>query len=245
MEQNKTGKPALPAGRYVKYAIGEIILVVIGILIALQINNWNDARKEKNELNQYLAKISNNVALDIQNLNDIKARRTNTNMACQKALANFQNDEYDLLANMSAASVYIDFYFTPNQSGYEALKNSTYLGKINGTKVDSLIDSYNTIVDKTIKEEISYFNFIESMEVKWTSKFDMSEFIGLYMTQNRLNYEELDDDLKRKLKATFNDATFRSTVTRCAVQTQMLQYYDELINTGEALINEIETDTND
>ena len=38
MEQNKTGK-------YLKYAIGEIVLVVIGILIALSINNWNESRK--------------------------------------------------------------------------------------------------------------------------------------------------------------------------------------------------------
>jgi hypothetical protein len=40
METGKTSK-------YFKYAIGEIILVVIGILIALQINNWNEKRKEK------------------------------------------------------------------------------------------------------------------------------------------------------------------------------------------------------
>lgn len=33
-------------GKYLKYAIGEIILVVIGILIALQINNWNEERKQ-------------------------------------------------------------------------------------------------------------------------------------------------------------------------------------------------------
>ena len=39
MEKNKTGK-------YLKYAIGEIVLVVIGILIALQINNWNESRKQ-------------------------------------------------------------------------------------------------------------------------------------------------------------------------------------------------------
>ena len=38
--ENKTGK-------YFKYAIGEIVLVVIGILIALQINNWNENRKLK------------------------------------------------------------------------------------------------------------------------------------------------------------------------------------------------------
>lgn len=54
MEQNKTGKPALPAGRYLKYAIGEIILVVIGILIALQINNWNEHKKEQKEEQIYL-----------------------------------------------------------------------------------------------------------------------------------------------------------------------------------------------
>ena len=33
--------------QYSRYAIGEIILVVIGILIALQINNWNEKKKEK------------------------------------------------------------------------------------------------------------------------------------------------------------------------------------------------------
>ena len=40
--ENKTGK-------YFKYAIGEIILVVIGILIALQINNWNENSKRKSK----------------------------------------------------------------------------------------------------------------------------------------------------------------------------------------------------
>lgn len=42
METGKTGK-------YIKYAIGEILLVVIGILIALQINNWNESQKERKE----------------------------------------------------------------------------------------------------------------------------------------------------------------------------------------------------
>ena len=37
------------ASKYLLYAIGEIALVVIGILIALQINNWNEWRKDRNE----------------------------------------------------------------------------------------------------------------------------------------------------------------------------------------------------
>ena len=47
MEQNKTGK-------YLKYAIGEIILVVIGILIALSINNWNEGQNKKQLEKNYL-----------------------------------------------------------------------------------------------------------------------------------------------------------------------------------------------
>ena len=42
MSEHKTGK-------YLKYAIGEIVLVVIGILIALSINNWNESRKLEND----------------------------------------------------------------------------------------------------------------------------------------------------------------------------------------------------
>ena len=57
--ENKTGKPALPAGRYFKYAIGEIILVVVGILIALQINNWNQQRINNKQEQQILLQLKN------------------------------------------------------------------------------------------------------------------------------------------------------------------------------------------
>lgn len=53
---------------YFKYAIGEILLVVIGILIALQINNWNEERKEQNKLLNIYSLIYNDIKNDIQEL---------------------------------------------------------------------------------------------------------------------------------------------------------------------------------
>jgi len=49
--------------KYLLYAIGEIILVVIGILIALQINNWNENRKNSNEEIAILQSLDKNLIL--------------------------------------------------------------------------------------------------------------------------------------------------------------------------------------
>jgi len=61
IEKNKTGK-------YLKYAIGEIILVVIGILIALQINNWNERRKDLSQEQLILMQLQREY---ISNLNQL------------------------------------------------------------------------------------------------------------------------------------------------------------------------------
>ena len=60
--ENKTSK-------YFKYAIGEIILVVIGIIIALQINNWNESRKQKAQIETNILSILKDISSDtlIQN----------------------------------------------------------------------------------------------------------------------------------------------------------------------------------
>ncbi|WP_437395370.1 DUF6090 family protein [Flagellimonas lutimaris] len=55
-------------GKYLKYAIGEIILVVIGIVIALQLNNWNESRKNEDEFKAVLQQIFTVVDQDSDNL---------------------------------------------------------------------------------------------------------------------------------------------------------------------------------
>ncbi|GGK32938.1 hypothetical protein GCM10007962_29050 [Yeosuana aromativorans] len=53
---------------YLKYAIGEIVLVVIGILIALQINNWNEKKKNHNLVNIYQQGLIENLSSDSLNI---------------------------------------------------------------------------------------------------------------------------------------------------------------------------------
>ena len=52
-------------GKYLKYAIGEIVLVVVGILIALQINNWNEKRKIKQKETIVLKELLTSINSDL------------------------------------------------------------------------------------------------------------------------------------------------------------------------------------
>ena len=63
-------------GRYIKYAIGEIILVVIGILIALQINNWNEYDKSQRLAQKYLKLIKSDLELDIEHFETLNKMLT-------------------------------------------------------------------------------------------------------------------------------------------------------------------------
>lgn len=77
MSENKTGK-------YLKYAIGEIILVVIGILIALQINNWNEENKKKALMITNIKSIAEDIESDI-----LTIEKTNSSLHQQIVAANY------------------------------------------------------------------------------------------------------------------------------------------------------------
>ena len=71
--------------KYFKYAIGEIVLVVIGILIALQINNWNENRKSQEKIDNYFEKmlVEINSKLDAY-INHVKQSCINCHSAFRK-----------------------------------------------------------------------------------------------------------------------------------------------------------------
>lgn len=64
MGKNKTGE-------YLKYAIGEIILVVVGILIAFQLNNWNEDRKQQSKIKSVYLVIKSDLKYDVEKFDEI------------------------------------------------------------------------------------------------------------------------------------------------------------------------------
>ena len=59
---------------YSRYAIGEIVLVVIGILIALQVNNWNETRIEQKKIKQYSKALIEDLTNDIDMMRESRSQ---------------------------------------------------------------------------------------------------------------------------------------------------------------------------
>lgn len=68
-------------GKYLKYALGEIVLVMIGILLALQVNNWSEVRKSKQAKSIYVERLINDLKSDITafsvNIKNVKSKIKN------------------------------------------------------------------------------------------------------------------------------------------------------------------------
>src|SRR5210317_1505041 len=97
--------------KYSRYAIGEIVLVTVGILLALQVNNWNEGRKTKLKGHAYIAQIINDIAKDTVNINDLinTAKIEETKILNYFAFFNQGNIPIDKLID-SAENTTVNFF---------------------------------------------------------------------------------------------------------------------------------------
>lgn len=161
MKENKTR-------RYIKYAIGEIALVMIGILLALQVNNWNEKRKLNSQLTSIYETVKSDLAADTIMTTQIIKFYDTINKYSNKVMKNeitAQNlDSFPLCKSL--VSVYQPmtiqkkgFQQLQNFSSYSEIKKDTLTSSITQfyTVFNNLIDNNNQMVKKEVLENIDYF----------------------------------------------------------------------------------------
>lgn len=110
-------------GKYLKYAVGEIILVVIGILIALSINNWNEKRKLKNEEIKILKELRAALVSDKEDIISNINEHSSAANSCSILLKHISNNlPYADSLNFHFANALNTTRFSHTSSPYETLK---------------------------------------------------------------------------------------------------------------------------
>ncbi len=139
--------------RYLLYAIGEILLVVIGILLALRVNNYNEAQKIKTQKDAMLRQVADDLRRNIGDLRRDKALHLlglQSNMRVMKHLEG--GLPYDPQLAFDFYYLKKDEYTNPPTTGYENLK-SLGLDNVDDPQIQNLLKSiYEYLYPRLSKE---------------------------------------------------------------------------------------------
>ena len=134
------------------YAIGEIALVVIGILIALQINNWNESKKTRSFELKMLTEIRKSLIKDTAYFNMLRGRATRIDTSAQriiKLMIDKVDDDHLTLQHLRNMNHTYTFLY--QDGAYEALKASGIEKVSNDRLRNGLIDHYGFQMPRYVK----------------------------------------------------------------------------------------------
>lgn len=206
VSQNKVSK-------YLLYAIGEIVLVVIGILIALQINNANEARKSRKQEVHYLKNLKTDLQLNIAELDQYIATRNGRIESANKVLEHFEGKPLTDLNDFAfhTTNIYIWQKFTQQDNTFQELVNSGNLALISNDSIKNGLLNLQSLYQK-LKNEEAHFRYDAEVLLYEPSYgvLDLNPIVKNFTYQvtggqagenvalPRANYEAMLQDIKQK-----------------------------------------------
>ena len=133
-------------GKYLKYAVGEIILVVIGILIALQINNWNIDQQTHRKEQAYLREIRTNLQQDSLMLETVLTFNDNKQKIVKEMLQIFvdtlTNEERFRIFNKNANDFTYYQVFDPVRIAFNNMLSAESIGLVTDSELRKALSEY-------------------------------------------------------------------------------------------------------
>jgi hypothetical protein len=167
--------------KYLLYAIGEIVLVVIGIMIALQINNWNEQKKVNRELVEVLKEVRSNLIADslkIYEIHTLKSEDIKTQYKVIDSLENgnipYDSIEYDLGRVLIARRIVLvdNGYQLMKKFGLERVKDVALRNELIHYYTASIKRIYDDTEDDDYEFITVFLPYVRSHFLDWDySKF--------------------------------------------------------------------------
>lgn len=204
--------------RYLIYALGEIILVVIGILIALQVNNQNELRKKHNLELKFISNIKNDLQSESEDLQNIIKRRESKALSARKMAGYHAKGKVDTLKKYytNFANVLYWEVHHPNDKTFRELINSGNLSLIKNKQIKrnllEMESQYNQIQElrEHTKHDYEMFFYNEYKDI-----FNFSTAINAWANpdgNHKLSQAEVEKCLKNDaIKNGYTLAAFNNT----------------------------------
>jgi len=185
-------------GKYLSYAIGEIVLVVIGILIALQINTWNTERTNQENIKVFAFSLVTELQGDIDEIDQRISQVNKNNLRIDSLIGVLSIAEsYDDL-NIDLLCLSWNLYYMPykwNRSTIDQLKNSATLRHIENDTIIKMIGKYDAFSKHLEEDHRGDQTRIQMLE----------PFINRIVNYNYSNIKSLRGGILQKISSDFEN----------------------------------------
>ena len=131
--------------KYLWYSLGEIVLVVIGILIAIQVNNWNEDRLEQKQIHAYARALANDLRDDIAAVKVSAYQAQNVIFRIDELVAYLQGRSFDSISNLELYRYTWSLGYRPfafNRAALDPMKSSGALREVQNKELARKISEY-------------------------------------------------------------------------------------------------------
>ncbi len=229
-------------GKYFKYAIGEIVLVVIGILIALQINNWNENVKKLQQEKIYYCKIKEDLESDKINIKRSLESLNERISSAKRALNNLYDGANKSVILEDYLSAIRSIKFLPSKLAIQDIVSSGKLENFKNANLKDAIIQHYTDLDGALNRIVANNKDIG----KYIYEYNLSDFgihqLSLY--ENDFGIELLEkmpnvdwnNDKNNLIYKQFQDHMSISII----VSAREKQILNQVLSSAENLISELE-----
>ncbi|MBB4080866.1 hypothetical protein GGR28_003505 [Lewinella aquimaris] len=145
--------------KYLKYAVGEIVLVVVGILIALQVNDWSEQNKTATSIDNNLAVLKQNLREDQRQLQNLRQEMITNMQAADSTLMQIKT----IIPVSDRIKTYLitlirEFQFSPNTNAVETMTQSNEIPSLSPELRTAILDYYALTERAKEREHISNSN---------------------------------------------------------------------------------------
>lgn len=208
--ENKTSK-------YLKYAIGEIVLVVIGILLALQISEWNTNYKKHKTETQLLQDIHEEFLQNKKQLKLVVYKHTAAYTATKILTSLLPYDivkiEKDSVVSL-LDSTYHNWTFNPNQATINSLINTSSFDLISNPELRRLLQNWTDLYLDYNEEEIVARSLVRNYYAPY-----MSKHLEIKYVKNKRPFEDINWDFLTSIEF-HNVIAFRNKDLKDILESQ-------------------------
>lgn len=238
IKENRTTK-------YLLYAIGEIVLVVIGILIALQVNNWNQEAKDRAAGQKLLIRIQHDLTQDTTTFRAIIDRNLRLRNEIKALLVTLYDGVESINQVKEMSNIYdkvLDQSFSPNDNTYSGIVSSGTLGLIRNPGLKEEIVGLYSEYDQSEAMLSSISDWMINVVAAVDTETDFIKFgndvSDIYTTEEMLNEQDfafMNDKDGRQFKIlvrAISAAAFNQKVNNA--------YYEGLLIKCEKVLGQID-----